>query len=327
VFITVNDSDKPAAAVLAARFHALGFKRVRHAGTAAFLEAQGMPVTRVLKVNEGRPHGMDLIVNGEVQLLVNTPLGKHAQQDDERCAGGDRQRVPYTTTLSAANAACDAIAAALARSRRAVAAGVARAHSRRPGAGYDRVHRRGGGGRRVNAARRVRRRRRWSRAPIRSSWAHRVRGTSRVARRSRPVRCARVRVRGRRRRIGAGTRVWHFCARDGRRRDRCALLAGQNVVVMNGVRVGDNCKIQNNVSLYEGVELEDDVFCGPSMVFTNVLNPRSAVSRKDEYRRHAGGQGATIGANATIVCGVTLGAYAFVGAGAVVTRTCPPTRS
>ena len=101
----------------------------------------------------------------------------------------------------------------------------------------------------------------------------------------------------------------------------CSL--GQNVVVMKAVRVGDNVKIQNNVSLYEGVELERDVFCGPSMVFTNVYNPRSAVSRKDEYRRTFVRQGASIGANATIVCGVTIGRYAFVGAGAVVNRDVP----
>jgi len=124
--------------------------------------------------------------------------------------------------------------------------------------------------------------------------------------------------------VGEGTKVWHFChlmpgaviGRD------CSL--GQNVVVMGGVRIGDNVKIQNNVSIYEGVELEDDVFCGPSMVFTNVLNPRSAVSRKHEYRRTLVRRGATIGANATIVCGVTLGEYSFVGAGAVVTRSVSP---
>jgi UDP-2-acetamido-3-amino-2,3-dideoxy-glucuronate N-acetyltransferase len=123
--------------------------------------------------------------------------------------------------------------------------------------------------------------------------------------------------------IGRDSRVWHFAHVMGGAviGARCSL--GQNVVVMNGVRIGDNCKIQNNVSLYEGVELGDDVFCGPSMVFTNVLNPRSAVSRKAEYKRTVVGQGATIGANATIVCGVTLGAYAFVGAGAVVTRDVP----
>ena len=124
--------------------------------------------------------------------------------------------------------------------------------------------------------------------------------------------------------IGAGTKVWHFChvlsgAVIGA---RCSL--GQNVVVMGGTRIGDNVKIQNNVSIYEGVELEDDVFCGPSMVFTNVLNPRSAVSRKHEYRRTLVKRGASIGANATIVCGTTLGEYSFVGAGAVITKDVPP---
>ena len=118
--------------------------------------------------------------------------------------------------------------------------------------------------------------------------------------------------------IGAGTKVWHFCHVLGGAviGERCSL--GQNVVVMNGTRVGNNVKIQNNVSIYEGVELEDDVFCGPSMVFTNVLNPRSHVSRRNEYRRTLVRRGATIGANATIVCGTTLGEYAFIGAGAVV---------
>ena len=123
--------------------------------------------------------------------------------------------------------------------------------------------------------------------------------------------------------IGAGTRVWHFChvlsgAVIGA---RCSL--GQNVVVMSGTRIGENVKIQNNVSIYEGVELEDDVFCGPSMVFTNVMNPRSHVSRKREYRRTLVQRGASIGANATVVCGSTLGAYAFVGAGAVVATDVP----
>jgi UDP-2-acetamido-3-amino-2,3-dideoxy-glucuronate N-acetyltransferase len=102
----------------------------------------------------------------------------------------------------------------------------------------------------------------------------------------------------------------------------CSL--GQNVFVARNVRVGDNVKIQNNVSLYEGVELEDDVFCGPSMVFTNVVNPRSHVSRKHEYRRTLVGRGATIGANATVVCGHDVGTYAFIGAGAVVTGRVPP---
>ena len=118
--------------------------------------------------------------------------------------------------------------------------------------------------------------------------------------------------------IGAGTKVWHFCHVLGGAviGERCVL--GQNVVVMNGTRIGNNVKLQNNVSVYEGVELEDDVFCGPSMVFTNVLNPRAHVSRRHEYRRTLVRRGATIGANATIVCGTTLGEYAFVGAGAVV---------
>jgi UDP-2-acetamido-3-amino-2,3-dideoxy-glucuronate N-acetyltransferase len=123
--------------------------------------------------------------------------------------------------------------------------------------------------------------------------------------------------------IGAGTKVWHFCHVLGGAviGERCSL--GQNVVVMNGTRIGTNVKIQNNVSVYEGVELEDDVFCGPSMVFTNVMNPRSHVSRKNEYRRTLVKRGASIGANATIVCGTTLGEYAFVGAGAVVAKDVP----
>ena len=121
-------------------------------------------------------------------------------------------------------------------------------------------------------------------------------------------------------RVGNGTKIWHFChvmpgAVIG---ERCNL--GQNVVVMSGTKLGNNVKVQNNVSIYEGVEIEDDVFCGPSMVFTNVINPRSHVSRKNEYQRTLVRRGASIGANATIVCGVTLGEYAFVGAGAVVTR-------
>lgn len=120
--------------------------------------------------------------------------------------------------------------------------------------------------------------------------------------------------------LGEGTRVWHWChvsakAKIGR---DCSL--GQNVFVGNDVAIGNNCKIQNNVSVYDAVTLEDDVFCGPSMVFTNVYNPRSAVSRKDEYRRTVIRQGATLGANSTIVCGVEVGRYAFVAAGAVVNR-------
>jgi UDP-2-acetamido-3-amino-2,3-dideoxy-glucuronate N-acetyltransferase len=120
--------------------------------------------------------------------------------------------------------------------------------------------------------------------------------------------------------IGSGTRIWHFChvmpgAVIG---ERCVL--GQNVVVMPGTRIGNNVKIQNNVSIYEGVELEDDVFCGPSMVFTNVTFPRSHVIRKGQYERTLCKRGATIGANATVICGATLGRFAFVGAGAVVTK-------
>lgn len=123
--------------------------------------------------------------------------------------------------------------------------------------------------------------------------------------------------------IGEGTKIWHFShimphARIGR---NCNI--GQNVFIASRVVVGDNVKIQNNVSLYEGVILEDDVFCGPSMVFTNVMNPRSHVSRKSEYRQTLVRRGATLGANCTIVCGVTIGRYAFIGAGAVVTRDVP----
>ena len=123
--------------------------------------------------------------------------------------------------------------------------------------------------------------------------------------------------------IGAGTRVWHFCHILGGAAigEKCSL--GQNVVVMNSVVIGNNVKIQNNVSVYEGVTLEDDVFCGPSMVFTNVFNPRSHIPRKNEYQPTLVRRGATIGANATIVCGTTLGEYAFIGAGSVVTKDVP----
>jgi len=124
--------------------------------------------------------------------------------------------------------------------------------------------------------------------------------------------------------IGAYSRVWHWVhvcsgAVIG---ERCSL--GQNVFVGNRVRIGNNVKIQNNVSVYDNVTLEDDVFCGPSMVFTNVYNPRSAVSRKDEYRDTWVEQGATLGANCTIVCGTRIGHHAFVGAGAVVNRDVKP---
>jgi UDP-2-acetamido-3-amino-2,3-dideoxy-glucuronate N-acetyltransferase len=123
--------------------------------------------------------------------------------------------------------------------------------------------------------------------------------------------------------IGAGTKIWHFShvmtgARIGR---GCNI--GQNVVISPEVVIGDNARIQNNVSIYTGVILEDDVFCGPSMVFTNVVNPRSHVSRKHEYRQTLVKRGATLGANSTIVCGHTVGRYAFIGAGAVVTKDVP----
>ena len=124
-------------------------------------------------------------------------------------------------------------------------------------------------------------------------------------------------------RLGEGTRVWHWvhvCA-GAVIGEYCSL--GQNVYVGNDVLIGNNVKIQNNVSVYDAVTLEDDVFCGPSMVFTNVYNPRSEVSRKGEYRRTLVRHGATLGANSTIVCGVTVGRYAFVGAGAVVNRDVP----
>jgi UDP-2-acetamido-3-amino-2,3-dideoxy-glucuronate N-acetyltransferase len=123
--------------------------------------------------------------------------------------------------------------------------------------------------------------------------------------------------------IGKGTKIWHFShimsgCKIG---ERCNL--GQNVLVSAGVRLGNNVKVQNNVSIYTGVELEDDVFCGPSMVFTNVINPRSHIVRKNEYRRTLVKRGATLGANCTVICGVTIGTYAFIGAGAVVSRDVP----
>ncbi|CAN0618888.1 UDP-2-acetamido-3-amino-2, 3-dideoxy-D-glucuronate N-acetyltransferase [Burkholderia multivorans] len=124
--------------------------------------------------------------------------------------------------------------------------------------------------------------------------------------------------------IGEGTRVWHWVHVSGGARIGRACSFGQNVFVANDVVIGDNVKVQNNVSIYDAVTLEDDVFCGPSMVFTNVMNPRSAVSRKNEYRRTLVRRGATIGANATVVCGHEIGEYAFIGAGAVVTRDVAP---
>ena len=123
--------------------------------------------------------------------------------------------------------------------------------------------------------------------------------------------------------LGDGTRVWHFAHVCGGARLGASCSLGQGVFVGNDVLIGCNVKIQNHVSVFDGVTLEDDVFCGPSMVFTNVHNPRAAVVRKAEYRRTFVRRGATLGANCTVVCGVTVGEYAFVGAGAVVTRDVP----
>lgn len=123
--------------------------------------------------------------------------------------------------------------------------------------------------------------------------------------------------------IGPGTKIWHFShiMKDSQIGARCNI--GQNVVISPDVVIGDNVKIQNNVSVYTGVILEDDVFCGPSMVFTNVINPRSHVVRKNEYKRTLVRKGTSLGANCTIVCGIEIGCYAFVGAGSVVTRDVP----
>jgi UDP-2-acetamido-3-amino-2,3-dideoxy-glucuronate N-acetyltransferase len=124
--------------------------------------------------------------------------------------------------------------------------------------------------------------------------------------------------------IGAGTRIWHWVHISGGAKigEKCSF--GQNVFVGNNVIIGNNCKVQNNVSIYDNVFLEDDVFCGPSMVFTNVYNPRSAIVRKNEYRNTYVKRGVTIGANATIVCGVSLGEYSFIAAGAVVNKDVKP---
>lgn len=124
-------------------------------------------------------------------------------------------------------------------------------------------------------------------------------------------------------RIGSGTRIWHWVHVCGEAviGNNCSL--GQNVFVANRVKIGNNVKIQNNVSVYDNVTLEDGVFCGPSMVFTNVINPRSEISRKDEYKDTLVRRGATLGANSTIICGITIGQYALIAAGAVVTRDVP----
>jgi UDP-2-acetamido-3-amino-2,3-dideoxy-glucuronate N-acetyltransferase len=123
--------------------------------------------------------------------------------------------------------------------------------------------------------------------------------------------------------IGDGCRVWHFVHVCSGANIGNSVSLGQNVFVGNRVTIGNNCKIQNNVSVYDNVNLEADVFCGPSMVFTNVYNPRSGIERKDEYRDTLVRKGATLGANCTIVCGVTIGEYAFIGAGAVINKNVP----
>lgn len=123
--------------------------------------------------------------------------------------------------------------------------------------------------------------------------------------------------------IGDGSRVWHFVHVCGGARIGTGVSLGQNVFVGNKVVIGNDCKVQNNVSVYDNVTLEDGVFCGPSMVFTNVYNPRSLIERKDQYRDTVVKRGATLGANCTVVCGVTVGAFAFVGAGAVINRDVP----
>ncbi|MDH5493222.1 MAG: N-acetyltransferase [Myxococcales bacterium] len=124
--------------------------------------------------------------------------------------------------------------------------------------------------------------------------------------------------------IGAGAKVWHFCHVSSGARLGSGCVLGQNVFVGRGVILGDGVRVQNNVSIYEGVEIADDVFLGPSCVFTNVNNPRAHVQRRDEFRITRVGRGASVGANATIVCGHDIGDYAFVGAGSVVTRSVPP---
>lgn len=123
--------------------------------------------------------------------------------------------------------------------------------------------------------------------------------------------------------IGEGCRIWHWVHISGQAKIGMRCSFGQNVFIGNKVTIGNNVKIQNNVSVYDNVTLEDDVFCGPSMVFTNVYNPRSAISRKDQYRPTLVKKGATLGANCTIVCGINIGNYAFIGAGAVINRDVP----
>ena len=123
--------------------------------------------------------------------------------------------------------------------------------------------------------------------------------------------------------IGSGTKIWHFCHIMAGAVIGKECIVGQNVFIGVGVKIGNRVKIQNNVSIYKGVTLEDSVFCGPSMTFTNVINPRSEIERKDEFRKTVVRKGATLGAQATILCGVTIGSYAMIGAGAVVTKDVP----
>ena len=124
--------------------------------------------------------------------------------------------------------------------------------------------------------------------------------------------------------IGAGSRIWHWVHVCGGARIGQNVSLGQNVFVGNQVKIGDNCKVQNNVSVYDNVNLDDDVFCGPSMVFTNVYNPRALIPRKSEFLDTRVGRGATLGANSTIVCGISIGKFAFIGAGAVVNKNVKP---
>jgi len=124
--------------------------------------------------------------------------------------------------------------------------------------------------------------------------------------------------------VGEGTKIWHFCHIMPKVEIGKNCNIGQNVFISRNVIVGDNCKIQNNVSLYEGLNIEDDVFIGPSVVFTNIKNPRAAISRKDKYSSTIIQKGATIGANSTILCGITIGEYSLIGAGSVVTKDVPP---
>ncbi len=124
--------------------------------------------------------------------------------------------------------------------------------------------------------------------------------------------------------IGDGTKIWHFCHVMGKAVIGKNCNIGQNVFIANNVIIGNNCKIQNNVSLYEGLVIENDVFIGPSVVFTNIKNPRSFINRKDKYKPTVIHEGATIGANSTILCGIVIGEYALIGAGAVVTKDVPP---